>query len=83
MNYPRIQNQGRSGGHHQKNKPAEAPIFINFVEKYENLLLTFAKLQETVVTTIQFYVDNGDIVSGVFMLMIFYNQVIAYDPYKD
>lgn len=34
-------------------------------------------------TTIQFYVDNGDIASGVFMLMIFYETCLANEPKDD
>ena len=51
---------------------------IDVKEKIEQLTQFFKSIQKSLIETIKFYSDNGDVVSAVFMLMVFY-RLIAGD----
>jgi len=59
-------------------KDEEGFDIIDVKEKIEQLIQFFKSIQKSLIETIKFYSDNGDVVSAVFMLMVFY-RLIAGD----
>ena len=59
-------------------KDEEGFNIIDVKEKIEQLTQFFKSIQKSLIETIKFYSDNGDVVSAVFMLMVFY-RLIAGD----
>ena len=59
-------------------KDEEGFNIIDVKEKIEQLTQFFKSIQKSLIETIKFYSDNGDVVSAVFMLMVFY-KLIAGD----
>lgn len=49
-----------------------------YKENTQELLSTFLTLKESIVKTIMFYVNNGDLVSAAFITCVFY-EVVSID----